>query len=401
MGGRHLLPRSLTVLSLFTGLGGLDLGLEAAGYSVIGSLEYDPQARAALLRNRPAWPHLTPHDVRVAPSQLARDLGLSAGDLDVVAAGPPCQPFSTAAQWAINGRKGMKDSRADTIRAMLNIIETLLPKVVFIENVVGFVQGHGAALPEIQARLRLINKRNATNYRITWTIVDCVSYGVPQHRRRALIVISSDGTAFNFPVGSYVNEPVTAWDAIGEIDPGPLPIPNGRWTELLPSIPEGTNYQWLTARGGGPELFGYRTRYWSFLLKLARDRPSWTISASPGPATGPFHWDNRPLSITELLRLQSFPLDWSVIGLRHLQVRLVGNATPPLLSEVVAREISSQLFGRRPTLDSPVLGIERASKPVPPPRPPSDVPVHFQSLIGPKTPHGGTGRGPAARQAVA
>lgn len=395
------LPTSPTVLSLFTGAGGLDLGLEAAGYSLIGSVESDPKARDALLSNRPTWPHLVPHDVCLAAGMQPNDLDLSVRDLDMIAAGPPCQPFSMAAQWAANGRKGMQDGRTETIRAMLDLVEAFLPRVIFIENVIGFVQGRDSALAEIKRRLQLINRKHRTNYCLTWTVVDCASYGVPQHRRRALIVISREGLAFSFPPASHADKPLTAWDAIGEIDPGPLPVLNGRWADILPSIPEGSNYQWLTSRGGGHELFGYRTRYWSFLLKLAKDRPSWTIPASPGPSTGPFHWDNRPLSTIELLRLQSFPPDWTVVGTRRDQVRLIGNATPPLLSELIGREILTQLLARPAMPGPPVLSIAYTLEATPPACPPRDLPAHFHSLIGPKLPHAGAGRGPAARQIVA
>ena len=103
------------VLSLFTGAGGLDLDLETAGCIIIGSVESDPAARDSLLKNRPGWPHLASHDVHLAAKLLPRDLGLKAGELDILAGAPPCQPFSTAAQWAASGRKGMKDVRADTI----------------------------------------------------------------------------------------------------------------------------------------------------------------------------------------------------------------------------------------------------------------------------------------------
>ena len=92
----------------------------------------------------------------------------------------------------------------------------------------------------------------------------------------------------------------TAWDAIGEFSlrskADELKV-RGQWADLLPSIPEGENYLWYTARKGGLPLFGWRTRFWSFLLKLAKDRPSWTIQAQPGPAIGPFHWENRMLSV--------------------------------------------------------------------------------------------------------
>ena len=78
-----------------------------------------------------------------------------------------------------------------------------------------------------------------------------------------------------------------------------LPAARGGWADLLPSIPEGQNYLWHTDRGGGRPLFGYRRRFWSFLLKLSKHRPSWTLSAQPGPSTGPFHWTNRPLAVRE------------------------------------------------------------------------------------------------------
>jgi DNA (cytosine-5)-methyltransferase 1 len=386
------------VLSLFTGAGGLDLGLETAGCIVIGSVESDPAARDSLVKNRPGWPHLPSHDVHLAAKLLPKDLGLEAGELDILAGAPPCQPFSAAAQWAVGGRKGMKDVRADTIGSMLDIVENFLPKVVFMENVTGFAQGQDAALPQIEHRLRLINHRKGTRYQLTWTILDSAPYGVPQHRRRALVAISREGTLFNFPQGEYVDNPITAWDAIGEIDPGPLPRPSGKWTELLQSIPEGYNYQWLTSHGGGSEIFGYRTRYWSFLLKLAKDQPSWTIPASPGPSTGPFHWDNRPLSVIELLRLQSFPLDWRLAGSQRDQVKLVGNATPPLLSEVIGKEIMNQLLGRQAMTNPPTLRIARSAQAAPPAILPKELSPKFSHLMGPKASHAGIGKGPAARQ---
>src|SRR5262249_20870024 len=122
----------------------------------------------------------------------------------------------------------------------------------------------------------------------------------------------------------------------------------GKWAELLPSIPEGQNYLWHTSRGEGLPLFGWRRRYWNFLLKLAKDRPSWTIQAQPGPAVGPFHWKNRRLSTRELCRLQTFPDNVSIIGDRGSIQRQVGNAVPSLLAEVLARAIRYQLLRLRP-----------------------------------------------------
>lgn len=384
------------VLSVFAGAGGLDLGLEAAGYSTVGYIELDSTARDTLAKNRSDWLRLPFDDVRQAANSLKPEaLGLKSGQLDMVAGGPPCQPFSTAAQWAKNGRSGMRDPRAHAVTAMLELVESFLPKVVLIENVIGFAKGSGSALSEIENRIDHINHKHKTTYAITWSSVDSADYGVPQHRTRVIIVIARDGRVFQLPSPSGARY-VTTWDAIGHLRPSPLPSIKGRWTELLPCIPEGNNYQWLTSRGGGEEIFGYRTRYWSFLLKLAKDRPAWTISATPGPSTGPFHWDNRPLSVHELLRLQSFPDDWALMGRHYEQVRLVGNATPPLLAEVIGRAILEQLLGRPSEGTHLNLTIAYSAEPPPTPAPPEPVPESFRSLVGPKPAHAGEGLGPGS-----
>lgn len=113
-------------------------------------------------------------------------------------------------------------------------------------------------------------------------------------------------------------------------------------TELLP---EGQNYLWHTPRNEGLPLFVWRTRYWSFLLKLAKTRPSWTIQAQPGPHTGPFHWNNRRLTTQELCRLQTLPDGLRFALSRNETQRLLGNAVPSLLAEVLARKIRRQLLG--------------------------------------------------------
>src|SRR4051794_3362622 len=102
----------LTVLSCFSGAGGLDLGLEAAGFRTVGLLETDEQARATLAVNRPRWPLLEPADVVKAGRALKpKDVGFRARGLDLLAGGPPCQPFSKAGQWAATARTGLDDPR--------------------------------------------------------------------------------------------------------------------------------------------------------------------------------------------------------------------------------------------------------------------------------------------------
>ena len=169
---------------------------------------------------------------------------------------------------------------------------------------------------------------------------------------------------------------------------------SGYWSQLLPSIPDGQNYLWLTPEGGGDPVFGYRTRFWSFLLKLAPDLPAWTLPANPGPATGPFHWDNRPLTVQEMLRLQSFPRSWRVTGSERDQIRQAGNATPPLLAEVVGRAIGEQVFGIVAHAP-PRFRISRCRDMRARRRKLAPIPKEFRKYIRQHRPHPGTGKGPS------
>ena len=120
-------------------------------------------------------------------------------------------------------------------------------------------------------------------------------------------------------------------------------------------IPEGLNYLHHTERGKGEKLFGWRRRYWSFLIKLSKRRRSWTLTAQPGPAIGPFHWKNRRLARIELARLQTIPDGYVVTGTLPDVQRQLGNAVPSLLAEVLALEIHRQLLGHRVSSGSPTL----------------------------------------------
>lgn len=387
------------VLSVFSGAGGLDLGLEAAGLHTIACVEQDIDARETLIANRPNWNLLeNPDAVRLARHLIPRDLNLNPGDLDLIAGGPPCQPFSTAAQWSPRGRQGMGDGRADTVHAFLNLVESFLPRAILIENVSGFLSGANSALPVIERRLSEINSRNHTKYGIQWTILDAALYGVPQHRRRAIAVAFRSGSTWIPPKETHVNNPMTAWDALWNIPPSnDFPVTAGKWANLLPSVPEGQNYQWFTSKGGGPEIFGYRTRYWNFLLKLAKDLPSWTISASPGPSAGPFHWNNRPLSVQERLAIQSFPPEWTMSGSLRSRIKMTGNATPPLLAEVLGIALAEHLGFSTETGKNPKFLQERA--PVPPTKEiVQHVPKEYLKMVGPRDSHPGVGRGPGSRR---
>lgn len=394
-------PRPLKALSLFTGAGGMDIGLERAGFSPLVFLDNDPAVQAAIRINRPTWPLWSDGDVVAASETLGpEDIGLAEGELDLISAAPPCQPFSAAAQWASEGRRGMEDKRSNTVHALLNLVSSFLPRVVLIENVQGFVRGENSGLPTIEKHLQRLQQQTSVKYDLNVRILNAADFGVPQNRRRAIVVMTRGDLErkWEWPEPMHRDDPMTAWDALSDLHEEVLPIAHGTWTDLLPSIPEGWNYQWFTSKGGGEELFGYRTRYWSFLLKLAKDKPAWTLAATPGPAAGPFHWENRPLSPREQLRLQSFPDGWLLEGDLRVQTRLIGNATPPLLAEVLGMELR-RVLGYDPTLGCPTLLMQRTN----PPTYPSEVlplPDRFRYMVGAKAAHQGSGRGPSPRPIV-
>src|SRR5262249_42899296 len=151
--------------------------------------------------------------------------------------------------------------------------------------------GKDEGLQLLLAELESINKAAGTAYRPTVEVLNAAAYGVPQLRERVFVVAHRDGRHFSFPNATHgpetsertllATEPLepyrTAWDALADVKISPdedLEV-RGKWAGLLPTIPEGCNYLYHTDRGEGVPLFGWRRRYWSFLLKLAKNRPSW------------------------------------------------------------------------------------------------------------------------------
>jgi DNA (cytosine-5)-methyltransferase 1 len=396
------------LISLFAGAGGLDYGFEAAGFDTAVAVEMDHDCCETLRANRP-WAVIERDIFGVPTSEMLKTAGLRRGDVDLLIGGPPCQPFSKSGYWARGDSARLDDPRAGTLGAYLRVLEETLPRVFVLENVEGLAyNGKDEGLRLLLDAITQINRRTRSQYRGAFRVLSAVNYGVPQIRRRFFLVGARDGSEFHFPTPTHADPGTdqaemwvtpcrTAWDALADVQPDShenLAV-RGKWAALLPSIPEGQNYLWHTDRMGGLPLFGWRRRFWSFLLKLAKNQPSWTIQAQPGPAVGPFHWSNRRLSMRELCRLQTFPDDVTIIGGRTSIQRQVGNAVPSLLAEVLGRAIRSQLLGL------PVIRITPRLMPPdrsPPPKaePVRRVPLRFRQLIGEHEPHPGTGKGRAA-----
>ena len=405
----------LTTISLFTGAGGLDLGFEAAGFDTRAAIEMDTRCVETLRANRP-WPVIARDVGEVSTEELLKAADLEVGEADVLIGGPPCQPFSKSGFWATGEARRLDDPRATTIDHYLRILGEARPRAFLLENVEGLgFKGKDEGLARIREAVAVINRRFGTAYKPAVAVLNAADYGVPQVRRRLIVVAARDGTPFSFPEPTHVNPDaqrpgdnrcrwLTAWDALHDLaEPRDTALAlKGKWAELLPSIPEGLNYLHHTDRGEGEPLFGWRRRYWSFLLKLAKDQPAWTLQAQPGPATGPFHWKSRRLSMREMARLQTFPDAFTVLGSVSDAQKQLGNAVPSLLGEVLARAIRIQLLGTPITTDQPELLCEPAQG-TPPAEAPAPVSAVYLALKGEHAAHPGTGRGfrAAARRTLA
>lgn len=356
--------KALTAVSLFTGIGGLDFGFEAAGFKTLVALEMNKYCCETIRVNRPEWVVIE-NDVNCVESkEILNAAGCMSGEIDVLIGGPPCQPFSKSGYWVRGDSLRLDDPRADTLTAYLRVLRDLQPKAFLLENVFGIAyKDKDEGLRYLLDGIGQINKDTGSKYNVSWKVINTVEYGVPQIRERVFLIGSRDGKDFSFPTpthykpGAKKNEMAglqpykSSWDALFNVEEENIESSlkvGGKWGDLLPSIPEGENYLWHTERGGGEPIFKWRSRYWSFLLKLSKDLPSWTIQAQPGSAIGPFHWESRKLTFKEMSRLQTFPEGLNMPFGRTEMQRMVGNAVPSLIAEILAREIRRQL------LDSPV-----------------------------------------------
>ena len=360
-----------SAISIFTGAGGLDLGCELAGFRTRAAVEFDPTAQETLLANRERYfPDLAESAlfsdiVTIDYDELLEAACLQSGEVDFLHGGPPCTPFSKSGYWLAYKRAG-EDPKASLLDSYVEALRALRPKAFLMENVYGLAyQNQNRPILE-----RFIAGIRAAGYSFARKVILAADHGVPQLRQRLFCVgVRADllsGPAelweFDWPEETHAgpHERRTDWDeslrphltageALGDlskdVNPAePEEVVDGTYADALFEVPPGDNYLFLTAKRGHPRpRFKWRSRYWSFLLKLDPKRPSPTIQGQPGPWVGPFHWENRRLRVAEVKRLMTFPDDYIVCGSRRDQQLQLGNAVPPLLGTHVAQQIACEL----------------------------------------------------------
>jgi DNA (cytosine-5)-methyltransferase 1 len=227
------------------------------------------------------------------------------------------------------------------------------PRFFVLENVYALTYNNRASRPAFERLLREIDE---AGYDCRANVLNAADFGVAQSRPRLFVVGVPKGCEVpGHPTPTHGGQwerrhtgvaeraHVTTGEALEGVmsDPEPEEVLRGRYAHLLTDIPPGDNYLYYTAKRDHPQpLFKWRSRYWSFLLKLSPDRPSPTIQAQPGPNVGPFHWENRRLRVPEVKRLFTFPDDFELVGTRASVQSQLGNSVPPLLAEAVVRAVA-------------------------------------------------------------
>ena len=356
----------LTVVSLFTGAYGLDLGFELAGFRVTVALDISADSYANLRANRPKIPFLLGDIKRFKTEDILKEAGLKPGEIDVLTGGPPCQPFSPAGK-----RQSLGDPRAAPLMEFIRVIKEARPKVFVMEEVPGILSARIRHVPIKERGKRplapeevpgsawrvVLDELSKTGYIIRWKVLNAADYGTPQERERVIVIgVRPDlGVGPTFPVPTRSRRPaglfgalepwLTLLEAITGIEDhlGYIPLPP-KYAEFLRYIPPGGNWRQLPdelkpkAMGGAYTAGGGRM---GFYRRLTWFEPSPTLVTSPAmKATMMVHpWEDRPLSVREYLRIQGFPDDWRVVVPVATAYRLFGEAVPVPLSYAIARAV--------------------------------------------------------------
>ena len=348
----------LTAVSLFSGCGGLDLGIQEAGFRILLASDNEPLCEQSHRINFPDSAFFL-GSVTDLSAEVASRLtdGATDGPIDLLVGGPPCPPFSKSRFYRTDKPRAMDDPVGEaTMNGYLDILRWLRPRAFLMENVAGLAYSvHGSALGHI------LDTAAELGYTFTHRVLNAADYGVPQIRQRFFIIGTQADVTFTWPERTHSQQGsdgtfagslppwVTAGNAISDLDTEENAddtghVAGGKHRHLLDEIPPGDNYLFLTAKRGHPNpQFEWRKRYWSFLLKLSPDLPSWTIQARRSNNMGPLHWRNRILRIDEVKRLQTFPDGWYLSGNVEKQWRQVGNAVPPLLAHALGSQLVQAL----------------------------------------------------------
>lgn len=339
-----------TALDLFSGCGGLTEGLKQAGFRVLGAVEIDKVAAETYRLNHPTV-HLWRRNIlSLSVPEVMRTLALKAGELDLLAGCPPCQGFSTLR--TLNGSRSIKDDRNDLVLQLRRFVKGLRPKTVMLENVPGLAADHRMET--------LVAELESCGYLVHYKVCDAADYGVPQRRKRVILLAGTNGRP-RFAPKSRIRK--TVRDAIGS-----LPIP-GDSGDLIHDLPETRGERVRRVIRRIPKNGGSRTDlpdsaqlpchqkcngFKDVYGRMAWDNVAPTITTGCfNPSKGRFlHPEqDRGITMREAALLQTFPEGYvfrCVTGKTKI-AEMIGNALPP---ELVRRQAIAVKASTLPALES-------------------------------------------------
>jgi len=341
-----MVKNNMNVVDIFAGCGGLSNGFEQAGFNILLGIDNDADASKTFLFNHKNSQYLLKDIRKVTHKDIKEKIGNN--KVDVVIGGPPCQGFS------VSGKRAFIDPRNSLYLEYFRIVDMLKPKVSIIENVPGLTSLYGGkALNSIKKEF---TKRG---YSVAHKILKADDYGVPQIRKR-IVIVGTKGKEFEFPDSN--GKIVTLAEAISD-----LPKLNGseaaekynkqpasryqklmrrkskqlhnhvgtdhseKTKKIISMVPEGGNYKNLPKKLQGTRKVNIA---WT---RLDSSKPSLTIDTGHRHHFHP--WENRVPSVRESARIQSFSDNFVFLGSKTSQYRQVGNAVPPLLAKNIAEQL--------------------------------------------------------------
>ncbi len=364
-----------TLISLFSGIGGLDEGLHNAGFSPLFCSEIDKNAHASLknwCNRKLVTPKLCTDINNISPLHLKKELNLKVGELDLLAGGPPCQSFSL-----IGNRKSLGDDRGLLLFKMIDFARVFKPKAVLIEQVKGLLSAKGEDGIAGSALKAIVKDLEKLGYSVKYKVLRAADYGVPQLRDRVFIIGIKGKNPFQFPVPTHFDPKkqmtqgdifatekfsyVSVKEAISDLPPPVLKgelekiashadVTPQRDRERINGVPEGECLAKQLHLPADQRMRLNPKKDTTKFRRLAWDLPALTLRG--GEAF--YHpSENRYLTPREFLRLHGFPDDHILSGpirsrsgaVKDLdQHRQVANAVPPPLAEAMGNAIYNTIF---------------------------------------------------------
>ena len=380
-----------TVISLFTGGMGLDLGFEDHGFEIKVALDNDPAVKATIHANRRSLPVIIDNVSCVTTRGLLEAAGLPIGGATVVTGAPPCEPFSTA-----GSRNGFRDHRASAVYSFIRVVKESQPEYFAFEEVPGFIRAAKQHISfyrrsrmrkdEIHPDFRLgsafdevIKEFQDLGYHLSFdpenpkaSLLNSADYGVPQKRLRFVLIGAREGSAIELPEPTHgdpdskevlegvrkpwrtLRDALRGLDFADEYDNFPE-----KWGQYLHLVPEGGCWRDLPEHlhavvlggahddGTNPITAGMKGGRTGFLRRLSWGKPSPTLVDRPtNKANCLCHpKETRPLSVKEYARIQGFGDDWKFSGSLSQRYRLIGQATPVRLAAAIAARILEHRTG--------------------------------------------------------